>query len=104
MEFSLNKHIDISENYANNMRLFEATGMGCLLVTDWKENLGEMFEPENEVVTYRDAEECVDKLRFYLAPQNEPARARIMSAGQRRTLTEHTYHARMRQLLALLDA
>ena len=100
---TLNHHGDILP-FANNMRLYEATGMGCLLVTDRKDNLGEMFEPEKEVVTYGDSADCVDKLRFYLAPANAAARASIMQAGQRRTLAEHTYDARMRQMLALLRA
>jgi spore maturation protein CgeB len=100
---TLNHHGDILP-FANNMRLYEATGMGCLLVTDRKDSLAEMFEPEKEVVTYGDAAECLDKLRFYLAPANAAARASIMQAGQRRTLSEHTYDARMRQMLALLRA
>ena len=100
---TLNHHGDLLP-FANNMRLYEATGMGCLLVTDRKDNLGDMFEPEKEVVTYGDAAECVDKLRFYLATANAAARASIMQAGQRRTLSEHSYDARMRQLLQLLRA
>jgi spore maturation protein CgeB len=100
---ALNHHGDVLP-FANNMRLYEATGMGCLLVTDRKDNLGEMFEPDEEVVTYGDAEECVDKLRFYLAPENAAARRSIMRAGERRTLSEHTYEARMREVLAALRA
>lgn len=30
----VNRHIDLSENYANNMRMFEATLMGAMLLTD----------------------------------------------------------------------
>src|SRR5262249_16076397 len=33
---TLNHHIGIAENYANNMRLFEATGVGTMLLTDHK--------------------------------------------------------------------
>jgi spore maturation protein CgeB len=102
-QITLNHHGDVLP-YANNMRMYEATGMGCLLVTDYKDNLGEMFEPEKEVVTYKSAEECVDKLRFYLDDRNAAAREAIMAAGHRRTLTEHTYDARMRDLLSLIEA
>ena len=56
---TLNHHIDVAEAYAGNLRLFEATGVGTLLVTDWKKNLHEMFEAGKEVVTYRTPEECV---------------------------------------------
>ena len=38
-QITLNRHIDIAEGYANNMRLYEATGMGACLLTDEKVNL-----------------------------------------------------------------
>ena len=64
-KLTLNKHIDVSENYANNMRLFEATGTGACLITDWKDNLADLFEPQKEVVAYRSSEECLDLIAYY---------------------------------------
>jgi len=84
---TLNHHGDVLP-YANNMRLFEATGVGTLLLTDWKENLGEMFDPGKEVVAYRTPEECAELIRYYLAHDDE--RQAIARAGQGRTLREHT--------------
>ena len=98
---TLNHHGDVPP-FANNMRLYEATGMGCLLVTDYKDNLFEMFEPDREVIGYRGATECVDKVLFYLDDRNQSTREKIARAGQRRTLSEHTYEARMRRLVELI--
>ena len=98
---TLNRHIDVAENYANNMRLYEATGMGACLVTDWKENLHTLFEPEKEVVTYRSANELIEKVKYLLA--NDKERAKIAKAGQERTLKEHNYHNRMKELLRILN-
>ena len=98
---SLNKHIDISATYANNMRLFEATGVGALLLTDAKDNLGDLFEPGREVIAYRSAEECVDLARYYLAHDRECQR--IAAAGMARCLRDHSYRRRMTQLSALLQ-
>ena len=95
---TLNHHGDIAP-YANNMRLYEATGIGALLVTDWKENLHEMFEPGKEVVAYRTPEECVDLVKYYLDHDEE--REVIAHAGQQRTLREHTYYQRMHELMAI---
>ena len=95
---ALNTHIDISPVNASNMRLFEATGVGTCLLTDWKANLRELFEPDAEVVAYRDAEECVEKVRYLL--DHEAERRRIAAAGQRRTLRDHTFASRA----ALIDA
>lgn len=91
---TLNRHIDVAENHANNMRLFEATGCGALLVTDHKDNLCELFEPGREVVSYRSPGECIELVRHYLAHPEE-AEA-IAAAGQRRTLEQHTYGRRMK--------
>ena len=87
-----NNHIDVSPVSASNMRLFEATGVGACLVTDWKENLPDLFEPEKEVLTYRTAEECVEKVNYLLAHEDE--RRAIAAAGQLRTLRDHTFENR----------
>jgi hypothetical protein len=98
---TLNRHIDAAENYANNARLYEATGMGACLVTDWKENLDELFELEKEVVTYRSANELVEKVNYLLVHDKE--RAKIAKAGQERTLKDHNYYNRMKELLEILN-
>lgn len=98
---SLNQHIGIAESYANNCRLFEATGVGTLLITDWKVNLHEMFEPGKEVVAYRTPEECVELIQYYLEHDDE--REAIARAGQQRTLKEHTYYNRMQELVDLVS-
>lgn len=96
----LNTHIDISPRSASNMRLFEATGVGACLLTDWKANESELFEPGVEMVSYRSPEECVEKVRFLL--EHEEERRRIAIAGQKRTLSCHTFAQRAEQLDALV--
>jgi spore maturation protein CgeB len=98
---TLNHHVDIADDYAGNARLFEATGVGTLLVTDWKKNLHEMFEPGKEVVVYRTPEECVEMIRYYLEHENE--RKAIASAGQHRTLRDHTLRHRMEELVSIVE-
>lgn len=97
---AVNRHIGVAERWANNMRLYEATGVGTLLVTDAKENLSELFEPGREVAIYRDEDELVETIDYYL--EHEDERAKIARAGQERTLREHTYTERMRDLVAIL--
>ncbi len=88
-KLTFNSHIDLSRYSASNMRLFEATGMGACLVTDWKPNLRELFEPDVEVATYRSAAECIEKTRWLLEHPRDAAR--IAAAGHRRTLSSHTF-------------
>ncbi len=98
----VNRHIDVAENNANNMRLYETTGVGTFLITDYKDNLGELFEIGKEVESYKSVEECVEKIKFYLTHDSE--RERIARAGQERTLREHTYEQRMRELDKILKS
>lgn len=95
-----NRHINISGDYANNMRLYEATGVGTLLVTDHKQNLVDLFEPGREVIAYHNAEECAELIQYYLNHDDE--REAIARAGQQRTLLEHTYYQRMQELVDIV--
>jgi spore maturation protein CgeB len=99
-KITVNHHIGMAKSYANNTRLFEATGVGTLLVTDWKKNLREMFEPGKEVVAYHSPEECADMIEYYL--QHDEERETIARAGQRRTLRDHTYSNRMQELVDII--
>lgn len=92
----LNIHADSSPRFASNMRLFETTGVGSCLVTDWRENLAELFEPDREVVVYRTAEECSEKVRWLLDHPRELEA--IGRAGQARTLRDHTFACRALRL------
>ena len=97
---TLNRHIDIAGDFANNMRLYEATGMGACLLTDEKKNMAEILTPGEQAATYRDTSHCIE-----LAGQlgrDDDARMRLAEAGQRRTLAEHSYNRRMRQLEAII--
>jgi spore maturation protein CgeB len=97
----VNRHIDVAEGHANNMRLYEATGAGALLITEAADNLHELFQRGREVVTYADADQLVEQIEHYLRHDDE--RQAIAAAGRRRTLTEHTYTRRAERLAALLE-
>jgi spore maturation protein CgeB len=97
---TLNRHISISENFANNMRLFEATGTGALLITDLKSNLGEYFKIGTEVLAYETFDEAADLVKWSL--YNAEKASEIATAGQRRTLLDHTYAQVTQKLDAIL--
>jgi spore maturation protein CgeB len=97
---TLNYHIDIAENYANNMRLYEATGSGAMLLTDTKANLGAIFEVDREVAAYTSTQDCLARIRHYL--DRDDARAAIAASGQRRTLSDHNYFKRTGEILELI--
>jgi spore maturation protein CgeB len=75
-----------------HLREFEAPMCGALYITGYMDELSEMFEPEKEVVTYRNQYELLDKVKFYLKHDN--IANKIRKAARKRALKEHTYHHR----------
>ena len=100
-KISINRHINASENNANNMRLYETTGVGSMLITDEKDNLGDLFEIGKEIEVYSTKEELTKKIDYYLSHEEE--RKKIALAGQKRTLRDHTYEIRMKELIEILN-
>ena len=95
-----NIHGEIARGCAGNARLFEATGVGTCLVTDWKENMGELFVSDKEVVTYKSKDECAEKIKWLL--DNKKEAREIGMAGMARTLKDHTVQQRVAQINDLI--
>jgi spore maturation protein CgeB len=98
---TLNSHIDMVGREAGNMRLFEATGVGAFLLTDFKDNLKTLFAPNLEVAVWRSTEDCLAAIDRAIDDDN--ARAAISRAGQTKTMTHHTYRHRTTQILAFVE-
>jgi spore maturation protein CgeB len=96
----LNIHADSSPVYASNMRLFETTGIGSCLLTDWKTNINELFKEDTEVVTFRSEQDCVDKAKWLLSHDEE--RNKIALAGQQRVFSSHLYEHRLPEFLDII--
>jgi hypothetical protein len=97
----VNRHGPISQGYSVNYRMFEATGMGALLLTEESLNIAELFEPNREVLTYSSVEDLLEKIDFALA--NPDALRSIAKAGQQKTLDTHTFANRARAVHNLLE-
>jgi spore maturation protein CgeB len=98
---TLNFHIDLADGWANNMRLYEATVVGALLLTDWKRNLHEMFTPGEHVAAYTSPEDCVAQIKSLLA--DDSAREKIAAAGQRHALATQNFFLRTGEIAALAE-
>jgi hypothetical protein len=97
---TLNSHIDMAGREAGNVRLFEATGVGAFLLTDFKDIPHTLFDLEHEVAAWRSTDECVANIARYLA--DDAAREKIANAGQSRTLATHTYRERTREIMGIV--
>jgi spore maturation protein CgeB len=99
---TINVHSDVEPIDADNMRLFEATGVGACLVTDRRANLAAIFEPGREVLDFGDSKEAVSLIHALLA--DEPRRRAVGQAGQKRTLRDHTYAVRSHEILSAINS
>jgi hypothetical protein len=95
-----NIHAGVAGDYAANVRMFEVAGAGALLCTDHMLNIREYYEPDQEILTYKSPEECIEKLGWAL---DHPEDARkIAAAGQRRTLKDHSVEKRVDLLFEIM--
>ena len=98
---TLNSHIDMAGSEAGNMRLFEATGVGTFLLSDFKDNLDTLFAPDREVAVWRSIDDCLAGIGRYLG--DEAACTAIARAGHERTMAQHTYRRRASEILGFAD-
>jgi spore maturation protein CgeB len=82
-------------------RNFEVPGCGGFLLTNYADNLEEYYTIGKEIECFDDAEDLIAKIRYYLAHEDE--RMRIAEAGYRRTLAEHTYEHRFREIFSAIN-
>jgi spore maturation protein CgeB len=98
---SLNRHGKIAGDFSVNMRMFEATGMGCMLLTDTKPYTSHLFEPGQEIVMYHDFKDAGRLAKLYLSDQE--SLNKIAERGKIRTLNDHTYSKRASELIVYLS-
>jgi spore maturation protein CgeB len=80
---------------------FEITAAGGFLLCPHHREVSSFFEIGEECDTFRDEEELVAKIEYYLA--HSQRRRAIARAGQRRTLGEHLYRNRLNDILTILE-
>lgn len=86
---------------ACNQRVFDVPCCGAFLLTDHRDQIEELFEPEKEVVFYRNMDEIPELMDRYL--NDAEARKKVAEAGRQRVLAEHTYDHRVCTMLELIN-
>lgn len=85
---------------AVNQRVFDVPASGSFVLTDHRRQIEDLFVPGEEIICYEDTEEIADLIRYYLT--HDSARARVITAGRRRILAEHTYDLRLAALTRIM--
>jgi len=82
-------------------RMYIAVGCGAFYMCQHVEGIEDVLVPDREIVTFRDEDEMIDKIKFYL--ENDSLREKIARAGQNRVLREHIYKVRTRQMISIIE-
>jgi spore maturation protein CgeB len=86
---TFNIHESLLKGHVGNMRMFEASGVGTMILNDEGHNLKNLFIPGVEIETYKTIEEAVEKSHYYLS---NPLKAiEIGKKAQQRTVTEYNF-------------
>ena len=98
---ALNYHNRHTGDYACNMRLFEATGLACALITDHKSDLHEYFESGREILTYKNKDELVSCVKSLI--KNPKLANELSVEAQSKTLNEFNTEKQIFILLEILN-
>ncbi|OGZ27139.1 MAG: hypothetical protein A2365_00520 [Candidatus Nealsonbacteria bacterium RIFOXYB1_FULL_40_15] len=77
-------------------RTFEIPGCGGFMITGKADNIGEYYKENEEIVLYKNTEDLINKIKYYLKAEKE--REEIAEKGYKRTLKEHTYEKRFQDI------
>ena len=99
---TLNIHESLLNGDVGNMRMFEASGVGTMLLNDYGNNLSQLFEVEKEIVTYKSFPEALEKFNYYTKYSNKALE--IGLNAQKRTLKDYNYEIYIDNLINHLKA
>lgn len=104
-KIALNQHqIPTTVNTTVNMRVFEATANGAMVITDFRKDLPHLFNIKNyrkEVVLYRNFSEAQRLIKYYT--QNDGERIEVARRGYLRTQKAHTYSGRLNTIFSIIN-
>ena len=84
-----------------NKRTFELAGIGAFQLTDDRAALSKYFEPGVEIAVFQGRADLREQVDYYLKRPEE--RAAMAERAQRRAHREHTFEARLRTLLQIIQ-
>lgn len=79
-----------------NLRIFEAVAAGCFLLTDYCEEIEELFVIGKEIEVFRCASDLIEKVDYYL--NNPEKRLAIAKAGHEAFIKKHLWVMRAEAL------
>lgn len=83
-----------------SLRVFDILGCGGFLLTNYQQELDELYEIGQDVEIFTSKEELADKAAYYLTHEEE--RQKIARSGYEKTRALHTYETRISQMIRII--
>lgn len=83
-----------------SLRVFDILGCGGFLLTNYQQELGDLYEIGKDVEIFTSKEELADKAAYYLTHEEE--RQKIARSGYEKTRALHTYETRISQMIRII--
>ena len=88
--------------YGVNTRTFDIPSCGAFELTDYKQEIEDLFDVGNEIVCYHDVRELKALVRYYL--DHPDKRNDIAEKGCLRTRKQHTWTQRVKKVITVLQS
>lgn len=82
-------------------RIFEAPACGGFLLTGKVDGLSDYYKDGTEIVVFKGRKDLIEKCHYYL--EHEEKRIAIAKAGYERTIKDHTYEQRFKEIFKALE-
>jgi len=96
----INTHAD-NQEFSGNMRLFDVTGQGSLLLTDKTKDSHKFFIPNKESVEFENTDDAIHKINWLI--KNPKKMMEIARNGRKKTLEIFSYKNSCRKIVNLIN-
>ncbi len=81
------------------LRIFDLLGAGGFVISNYQEEIPELFEPDREIVMFESIPDLLEKIDYYLRHDDE--RREIAKRGHDKVAECYSYDVRIKQMLAM---
>lgn len=92
--------INLAGKQTSNMRIFEATGTGVMVISEYAENLFKYFQIGSEIESFLNANDLIEKIIYYV--NNPDKRDAIAKRGNEKCLHIHSMDLRCKALDSII--
>lgn len=82
------------------LRIFDIMSVGGFVLSNWQEELTELFEEDKEIVLFKTPEEMLEKIDYYLSHEKE--RIRIGINGYQKVKNGYSFEHQLNKLISVL--